>query len=75
MKKTLCLKLAISVLLLSGLITTVMAETTLDTYLGKIEYQDQTLTKASAAMLRRLQLGCRSRCCRSLVDGHLGYVY
>jgi hypothetical protein len=53
MKTTLFLKLALSVLLISGLITTVVAQTTQDTYLGKIEYQDQTLTKASAAKLHR----------------------
>jgi hypothetical protein len=53
MKTTLSLKLALSGLLLSGLITTVAAQTTQDTYLGKIEYQDQTLTKASAAKLNR----------------------
>jgi len=31
----------------------IAAQTTQDTYLGKIEYQDQTLTKASAAKLHR----------------------
>ncbi len=40
MKTILFLKLALSGLLLSGLITTVVAQTTQDTYLGKIEYQD-----------------------------------
>ena len=53
MKTTHSLKLALLGVLLSGLITTVVAETTQDTYLGKIEYQDQTLTKASAAKLLR----------------------
>ena len=53
MKTKFSLRLALSGLLLSCLITTVMAETTQDTYLGKIEYQDQTLTKTSAAMLNR----------------------
>ncbi|MEH6472537.1 MAG: DUF1214 domain-containing protein [Halopseudomonas sp.] len=53
MKKALSVKLAISGILLSGLITTVLAETTQDTYLGEIEYQGQTLTKASAAKLNR----------------------
>lgn len=53
MKTTLSLKLALSGLLLSGLMTTVVAQPTQDTYLGKIEYQDQTLTKASAAKLNR----------------------
>ena len=32
---------------------TVDGQTTQDTYLGKIEYQDQTITKASAAKLNR----------------------
>jgi len=32
---------------------TVEGQTTLDTYLGKLEYQDQTITKASAAKLHR----------------------
>ena len=31
----------------------IAAQTTQDTYLGKIEYQDQTITKASAAKLNR----------------------
>lgn len=31
----------------------IAAQTTQDTYLGKLEYQDQTLTKASAAKLHR----------------------
>jgi len=53
MKTTHSFKLALLGVLLSGLITTVVAETTQDTYLGKIEYQDQTLTKASAAKLLR----------------------
>lgn len=55
MNTKISVKLALSGLLLSGLVTTatVVAETTQDTYLGKIEYQDQTLTKASAAMLNR----------------------
>lgn len=52
MKTILSLKLALSVLLLSSLITTVVAQATQDSYLGKIEYQDQTLTKASAAKLQ-----------------------
>ena len=29
------------------------AETTQETYLGKLQYQDQTITKASAAKLHR----------------------
>ena len=63
MKTTLSLKLALSALTISMLsgcsdpnITdpvTVEAETTQNTYLGKNEYQDQTLTKDSAAMLNR----------------------
>jgi hypothetical protein len=53
MKTTHSLKLALLGVLLSGLITTAVAQTTQDTYLGKIEYQDQTLTKASAAKLNR----------------------
>ncbi|MFW2438102.1 MAG: DUF1254 domain-containing protein [Arenicellales bacterium] len=53
MKTILPLKLALAGILLSGLITTAVAETTQDTYLGKIEYQDQTITKASAAKLNR----------------------
>lgn len=53
MKATLSLKIVLSGILLSGLITTVVAQTTQDTYLGKFEYQDQTLTRASAAKLNR----------------------
>jgi hypothetical protein len=53
MKKVRSFKLSLTGVLLSGLITTVVAETTQETYLGKIEYQDQTLTKASAAKLLR----------------------
>jgi hypothetical protein len=53
MKKVRSFKLSLTGLLLSGLITTSVAQTTQDTYLGKIEYQDQTLTKASAAKLHR----------------------
>ena len=53
MKTKRYLKQALSGILLSGLITTAVAETTQDTYLGKIEYQDQTITKASAAKLNR----------------------
>lgn len=53
MKPTPYFKLSLAGLLLSGLITSVTAQTTQDTYLGKIEYQDQTITKASAAKLNR----------------------
>ena len=53
MKTKRYLKQALSGILLSGLITTAVAETTQDTYLGKIEYQDQTITKASATKLNR----------------------
>jgi len=53
MKTTHYLKLALLGVLLSGLITTAVAQTTQDTYLGKLEYQDQTITKASAAKLNR----------------------
>jgi len=63
MKTTLSLKLALSVLTIALLIgcsgpsiaepVAVAGQTTQDTYLGKIEYQDQTLTKASAAKLNR----------------------
>ena len=53
MKNSLYLKMALSGLLVSGLMTTVMAETIQDTYLGEMEYQDQTLTKASANKLNR----------------------
>ena len=55
MKTTPYLKLALLGVgvLLSGLNTTMAAQTTQDTYLGKIEYQDQTITKASAAKLNR----------------------
>ena len=38
MKNTLYLKMALSGLLISGLMTTVVAETTQDTYLGELEY-------------------------------------
>ncbi|MDB4303851.1 hypothetical protein N9934_03575, partial [Desulfosarcina sp.] len=53
MKTILSLKLALSGLLLLGLITTLVAQTTQDTYLGEIKYQDQTITKSSAAKLNR----------------------
>ena len=53
MKLTPYFKLSLAGLLLSGLITSVTAQTTQDTYLGKIEFQDQTITKASAAKLNR----------------------
>lgn len=53
MKTSTSLKLALSGLLLSGLITPVVADVIQDTYLGKIEYQGQTLTKASAEKLNR----------------------
>ena len=53
MKTKLSLKLILTGLLLSSLITTVAAQTAQDTYLGQIEYQDQTITKASAAKLNR----------------------
>lgn len=63
MKTTLFLKLALSALSITMLAgcsepsitesVAVVAQTTQDTYLGKIEYQDQTLTKASAAKLNR----------------------
>ena len=53
MKTKLSLKLILTGLLLSSMITTAQAQTMQDTYLGKIEYQDQTLTKASAAKLHR----------------------
>ena len=54
MKPTHYFKLSLAGLLLSGLITSVTAQTIQDTYLGKIEYQDQTITKASAVKLNRL---------------------
>jgi len=53
MKPTHYFKLSLAGLLLSGLITSVTAQTIQDTYLGKIEYQDQTITKASAVKLNR----------------------
>jgi hypothetical protein len=53
MKKVRSFKLSLTGLLLLGIITTSVAQTTQDTYLGKIEYQDQTITKASAAKLNR----------------------
>ena len=53
MKTSIYLKLSLTGLLLLGIITTAVAQTTQDTYLGKIEYQDQTITKASAAKLNR----------------------
>jgi hypothetical protein len=53
MKKVRSFKLSLTGLLLLGIITTAVAQTTQDTYLGKIEYQDQTITKASAAKLNR----------------------
>ena len=53
MKTAIYLKLALLGLLLSGLITSVAAQTTQETYLGKIKYQDQTISKASAAKLNR----------------------
>ena len=63
MKTTRYLKLAIAALTITMLAgcsepsitesVAVEAQTTQDTYLGEIEYQDQTITKASAAMLNR----------------------
>jgi hypothetical protein len=53
MKKVRSFKLSQTGLLLLGIITTAVAQTTQDSYLGKIEYQDQTITKASAAKLNR----------------------
>ena len=53
MKTAIDLKLALLGLLLSGLTTSVAAQTTQDTYLGEIKFQDQTITKASAAKLNR----------------------
>ena len=63
MKTKFSLKLALLVLAITMLAgcsdpnttdtVAVKAENTQDTYLGKIEYQDQTITKASAAKLNR----------------------
>ncbi len=63
MKTKLSLKLALLALAITTLAgcsdpnttdsVAVKAENTQDTYLGKIEYQDQTITKASAAKLNR----------------------
>lgn len=53
MRVTLYLKLGLSGLLLSVLINIAVAQTKQNTYLGEIEYQDQTITKASAAKLNR----------------------
>jgi len=53
MKKVRSFKLSLTGLLLLGIITTAVAQTTQDTYLGKIEYQDQTITKALNQWLER----------------------
>ena len=53
MKTTIYIKLALLGILLSGFLTSVTAQTTQETYLGKIKYQDQTISKASAAKLNR----------------------
>ena len=47
------LNLAVAVMMASSLTTTAWANTTQDTYLGKLEYQDQTITKKTAALLHR----------------------
>jgi len=47
------MNLVLAGLLLSGLSITTVAETTQETYLGRIQYQDQTITKTSAAQLNR----------------------
>ena len=63
MKKPLSSKLALSALAITMLVScsdpsstesvAVEAQTTQDTYLGGIEFQDQTITKASAEKLNR----------------------
>ena len=45
--------MALSVMMASTLTTTAWANTTQDTYLGILEYQDQTITKKTAELLHR----------------------
>jgi len=45
--------LAVAVVTAISLTTTAWADTTQDTYLGKLEYQDQTITKQTADFLHR----------------------
>lgn len=45
--------LALAMMMAASLTTTALADTTQDTYLGKLEYQDQTISKKTAAFLHR----------------------
>ncbi len=53
MKATSILKLALAGLMMAGLVPTASAQTVNETYVGHIEFQDQTITKETAALLHR----------------------
>jgi hypothetical protein len=57
MKTKFLATLPVAVIIASGLMTSTLAQTVEDTYVGKIEYQDQTISEASAkALHRRMEL-------------------
>jgi len=45
--------LAVALIMAISLMTTASAKTVQETYVGKLEFQDQTITKKTAALLQR----------------------
>ena len=45
--------MALTLIMVIGMAAAAWANTTQDTYVGKLEYQDQTITKKTAALLHR----------------------